>query len=101
MDPSPLTRTTFWSATLGGTFFWLQMLAVQPNSVQRYLAVPTLSAARRSAALQCGGLVLTTTLACLLGAVVFAKYDGCDPLLTKVTEATCTKGLSVPCLPLR
>ncbi|XP_034240032.1 uncharacterized protein LOC117644573 isoform X2 [Thrips palmi] len=48
MDPNPLTRTTFWSATLGGTFFWLQMLAVQPNSVQRYLAVPTLAAARRS-----------------------------------------------------
>ncbi|XP_034240033.1 sodium-coupled monocarboxylate transporter 2-like isoform X3 [Thrips palmi] len=86
MDPNPLTRTTFWSATLGGTFFWLQMLAVQPNSVQRYLAVPTLAAARRTAGLQCGGLVLTTTLACFLGAVVFAKYDGCDPLVTKEVQ---------------
>lgn len=83
LDPSPLTRTTFWSATFGGAFFWLHMLAVQPNSVQRYLAVPTLAAARRTAYLQCAGLLLTTTLACSLGAVLYAKYEGCDPLSTR------------------
>ncbi|KAE8753000.1 hypothetical protein FOCC_FOCC000346 [Frankliniella occidentalis] len=86
LDPNPLTRTTFWSATVGGSFFWLQMLAVQPNSVQRYLAVPTLSAARRTAYLQCAGLLLTTTLACSLGGVLYAKYEGCDPLTTKEVQ---------------
>lgn len=47
MDPDPTVRTTFWSVVIGEAFYFVNTLGVSPSSVQRYLSVPTLSAAKK------------------------------------------------------
>jgi hypothetical protein len=46
MDPNPLTRNTFWTVTVGMTFIWLSHVGVNQGMMQRFLALPRLSAAR-------------------------------------------------------
>lgn len=47
-DINPLARHTIWSLTFGGFAYVMQAGAVNQNMVQRYLALPTLSSAKRS-----------------------------------------------------
>lgn len=42
LDPSLLTRHTFWSQTVGGYFTWMTIYAVNQTMIQRYLTVKDL-----------------------------------------------------------
>ena len=47
MDWHPATRHTLWALVIGGFVHWLQIAAINQNMLQRYMALPTLRAARR------------------------------------------------------
>lgn len=47
MDPSPFSRNTFWSVTIGLSIAWLSNLAVHPGAIQRFTAVPKYKDAER------------------------------------------------------
>ncbi|XP_034251015.1 sodium-coupled monocarboxylate transporter 1-like [Thrips palmi] len=84
MTLDPTIRATFWNVLLGEGFYFLNSLAVSPSSVQRYLALPTLSAAKRAAWMLALGFVVTRGLSCVTGLVMYAVYYDCDPVARKV-----------------
>lgn len=47
MNLDPTERTTFWGIVVGMTVSWISYLGVTQASVQRFLAVPSLNAAKR------------------------------------------------------
>lgn len=47
MDIDPTVRATFWGVSIGMGITWISNLGVNPSSVQRFLAVPSIQAARR------------------------------------------------------
>lgn len=46
MDLDLTVRTTFWSITIGMTGHWINSLGINPSSVQRFMAVPSLHKAK-------------------------------------------------------
>lgn len=84
MDLNPTVRHTLWSQLVGGVFYWTQTNAVSQNMIQRYLALPTLSSARKALALFCLGVLVLMGLCSYNGLLMYATYKQCDPLTTKV-----------------
>lgn len=84
---NPTVRHTIWSQLIGGIFYWTQTNAVSQNMIQRYLALPTLSAARKALAIFCVGVLILMALCSYNGLLIYATYKGCDPLTTKLAKA--------------
>ncbi|XP_075144984.1 solute carrier family 5 member brother of rumpel [Haematobia irritans] len=84
---NPTIRHTLWSQLIGGIFYWTQTNAVSQNMIQRYLALPTLSSARKALALFCCGVLLLMGLCSYNGLLMYATYKQCDPLTTKLAKA--------------
>ncbi|XP_026482003.1 sodium-coupled monocarboxylate transporter 2-like [Ctenocephalides felis] len=82
MNPSIYQRTSFWSVSLGLTTMWLSNLGVSQSCIQRFLSVPTLKDARWSIIYFTIGLVLTKSISCFTGLLMYAHYKDCDPLST-------------------
>ncbi|XP_005186212.1 sodium-coupled monocarboxylate transporter 1 [Musca domestica] len=87
MDLNPTVRHTLWSQLVGGVFYWTQTNAVSQNMIQRYLALPTLSSARKALALFCLGVLVLMGLCSYNGLLMYATYKQCDPLTTKLAKA--------------
>jgi Na+/proline symporter len=83
MDPSPFVRSSFWTVSIGLTVLWIQNLAVTQTSIQRFLAVPNLKVAKKSVWVFVFGVMLVKGCSCLIGLIMFAKYETCDPVRTK------------------
>ncbi|VDI64208.1 Hypothetical predicted protein [Mytilus galloprovincialis] len=81
-DPDPTTRHTFWALVIGGMINWAGTYGASQASIQRFSSLPTLRDAKRAVLMNCVGVFLLLTLACLSGISVFAFYadKGCDPL---------------------
>lgn len=47
MNPDPTIRNTFWSVLIGSTFVWTALIGVNPGTAQRFLAVSSLSDAKK------------------------------------------------------
>lgn len=84
MNPSLTERTTFWNVMLGEGVYFLNNLSTSAGSVQRYLSLPTLSAAKNAAWVLAIGFVVTRGLSCVVGVVMYAYYHDCDPVVQKV-----------------
>ncbi|EEB11028.1 sodium/solute symporter, putative [Pediculus humanus corporis] len=80
-------RHTFWSLSIGGTVFWLQAAIINQNMIQRYLALPDMTHARRALAMFTVGTVFIIILTGYAGFVVYSTYYDCDPLTTKLAKA--------------
>jgi len=80
-DPDPRTRTTFWNIVVMSGLMFL-CISTSQMAVQRYCALPTMQAAKRSILLNVAGFFLMGLLTCTAGIVVFAYYAklGCDPI---------------------
>ncbi|XP_076030466.1 sodium-coupled monocarboxylate transporter 1-like [Oratosquilla oratoria] len=79
MNPDPLVRHTFWTTTIFGFFFTLQMYAASQSQYQRWGAVATF---KQSIIVLLGaviGLVIGWSLVNFSGLAVFAVYADCDP----------------------
>ncbi|XP_047534621.1 sodium-coupled monocarboxylate transporter 2-like isoform X2 [Vanessa atalanta] len=81
-DPELAHHTSFFVVTLALSTNWLWKIALSQSSVQKLLAVPTISKARICLAISCVGIILMKMLSCFLGLVIYAWFAGCDPLLT-------------------
>lgn len=82
MDPNPFVRTSFWSVSLGLTSLWISNLGVSQTCIQRFLAVPDIRFARKSVWIFVFGLIFIKGASCLIGLIIYAKYETCDPLQT-------------------
>lgn len=118
-DFDPTVRHTFWALTLGGMINWVGTFGASQQSIQRFSALPSLREAKmwvlrnttntyfvnpppkllllidffyndRAVLLNCLGLFLMVTTACLAGVSVFAYYasKGCDPYTSKEIKNT-------------
>lgn len=83
MDPSPFVRTSFWTLTVGMTTAWVAKLGVSQCCIQRFLAVPNIEVAKKSVWIFAFGLGALKLGAILLGLIIYAKYENCDPVLSK------------------
>ncbi|XP_012259063.2 sodium-coupled monocarboxylate transporter 1-like [Athalia rosae] len=86
MNPSPFARMTFWGISIGLTFTWFSTFSVNQGCIQRFLATPKLSTARRAICITGVGLVLVKWLSIFTGLIIYAKYHGCDPISTGVVS---------------
>ncbi|XP_055547206.1 sodium-coupled monocarboxylate transporter 1-like isoform X1 [Wyeomyia smithii] len=86
-DFDPTTRNTFWNLFIGGTFFWTSTNAINQNMLQRYLALPTLGAARKALVFFMVGTTAVLALCCYNGLLIFAMHHDCDPLSTGLAKA--------------
>lgn len=83
MDPDPFVRTSFWTVSLGLTTLWISNLGVSQTCIQRFLAVPDIKFARKSVWIFVFGLIFIKGASCLVGLIMYAKYEACDPVVTK------------------
>ncbi|OWR49524.1 sodium-coupled monocarboxylate transporter 2-like [Danaus plexippus] len=81
-DPEIAHHTSFFVVTLALSTNWLWKIALSQSSLQKLLAVPTISKARICLTISCVGVILMKLLSCFLGLVLYAWFAGCDPLLT-------------------
>ncbi|XP_059481537.1 sodium-dependent multivitamin transporter-like [Neocloeon triangulifer] len=80
LDPNPTERHTFWTLLIGGFFNYLSPFTTNQGMVQRYLAVPDLKTVYKCLACFATGLVLFKSLSIATGLLLFATYEGCDPV---------------------
>lgn len=78
-DPELAHHTSFFAVTLALSTHWLWKIALSQSSLQKLLAVPTISKARLCLALSCLGVILMKLLSCFLGLALYAWFAGCDP----------------------
>ncbi|XP_066991697.2 sodium-coupled monocarboxylate transporter 1 [Anabrus simplex] len=83
MDPSPFSRLTFLTTVVGTTFTWLASCGTNQSMVQRFLAVPSLSAARWTMIIFTIGMIICKSLSCFTGLLIHAYYHDCDPTSVK------------------
>ncbi|EDW15587.1 sodium-coupled monocarboxylate transporter 1 [Drosophila mojavensis] len=83
----PTVRHTFWCLFLGGIVYWTQTNAVSQNMIQRYLSLPTLADARKALVIFCVGVLILMALCGYNGLLIYATYQNCDPLTTKLAKA--------------
>ncbi|EDS34332.1 sodium/solute symporter [Culex quinquefasciatus] len=86
-DINPTTRHTLWSQLIGGFVYWLQTNAVSQNMIQRYLSLPSVKAGRRALWIFVFGVCLLMALCSYCGLLIYATYQNCDPLTTKLAKA--------------
>jgi solute carrier family 5 (sodium-coupled monocarboxylate transporter), member 8/12 len=86
MDPSPFVRSSFWTVSIGLTTLWISNLGVNQTCIQRFLAVPDITFARKSVWIFVAGLIFIKGASCFVGLIMYAKYERCDPVKTKQIE---------------
>jgi solute carrier family 5 (sodium-coupled monocarboxylate transporter), member 8/12 len=65
------------------TTAWIAKLGVSQCCIQRFLAVPNIEIAKKSVWVFAFGLGALKLGAILLGLIIYAKYENCDPVLNK------------------
>ncbi|KAK2575162.1 hypothetical protein KPH14_002566 [Odynerus spinipes] len=84
MDPSPFARNTFWGMSVGMALTWLSSIGISQVSMQRFLAVPTITEARKSIAFMAVGMVIIKWVSVFTGLIMYARYHKCDPITAHV-----------------
>ncbi|XP_077301650.1 sodium-coupled monocarboxylate transporter 1-like [Arctopsyche grandis] len=87
LDPNPLVRHTVWGLIFGGCFNWLVSSGISQTMAQRYLALPTITSARKALFCFLVGALLIIFSCCYCGLLIHATYYDCDPLTTKLAKA--------------
>ncbi|XP_063227298.1 sodium-coupled monocarboxylate transporter 1-like isoform X2 [Bacillus rossius redtenbacheri] len=83
LDPSPLARNTFWTVTLGMTFAWLSSMAASQGMVQKVIALPDITSARKSIWWFCVGNIFMKSVMVMVGLTIYSTYYECDPIKSK------------------
>ncbi|KAF2887372.1 hypothetical protein ILUMI_18801 [Ignelater luminosus] len=80
LNPDPTIRNTFWSVLIGTTFVWTAVIGANPATAQRFLAVSSLSDAKKVLVVFVVCTIITKTICCFSGLIMYARYIDCDPL---------------------
>ncbi|XP_071115367.1 sodium-coupled monocarboxylate transporter 2-like [Haliotis cracherodii] len=84
----PRTRLSFWSVVVGGGITWMAYYSVNQCQIQRVFACPSLRKAQIAMWLNGLGLAVVVSLCCMIGVLLFAFYEGCDPLQLNLIGGT-------------
>lgn len=79
-DPNPTTRHTFWTLVIGGYFTWITIYGCNQAQVQRYMSVQKGYMAVQALWINLFALFLLMLTCSFGGMVIYAKYQGCDPI---------------------
>ncbi|XP_055907645.1 sodium-coupled monocarboxylate transporter 2-like isoform X2 [Eupeodes corollae] len=80
------TRSTVWNALAGSFCMWSSYVGFNQSCVQRIVALPSLSHAKKSLYMFQVGFLIIMVLNVFTGIIIFAKYFDCDPIAMKVVE---------------
>ena len=80
ISPDPTVRHTFWTQVVGGIFVYLSIYGVNQAQLQRLLSVKEIDKAHQALWLQWPILTLLSILTSFAGIVIYAYYQGCDPV---------------------
>lgn len=83
-DPDPMMRNSFWSIVVGCYFLHTAISGSDQSMVQRYVSLPSLSAARKALWIFIAGTTIIKGFAIYNGLLLYATYHDCDPLTTKL-----------------
>ncbi|BFZ19299.1 hypothetical protein BsWGS_22338 [Bradybaena similaris] len=81
MDPNPFIRHSFWTLLIGGCTTMMTVYGANQTNLQRYACVSTLRKSRIALLLNLPLWLLYITVLCLLGLIMYAYYEACDPIL--------------------
>ncbi|KAL7018794.1 hypothetical protein ACKWTF_010909 [Chironomus riparius] len=81
------SRHTIYSLWIGGFVYWLKANAISQNMIQRYLSLPNLASAKRALWIFIFGVFILLSICCYCGLLIYATYNECDPLTTKLVKA--------------
>ncbi|XP_078460340.1 sodium-dependent multivitamin transporter-like isoform X3 [Lampetra planeri] len=86
-NPDPTERHSFWSLSIGGMFMMLALYGVNQAQVQRYLCARS----ERQAILSCYVVFpwqqIVLAISCVMGLVMYARYQECSPLNTGLLKS--------------
>lgn len=86
-DPNPLRRHTFWSITVGGTFYWTSFYGINQAQVQRYISCKSLFHAKMALFINLVTLWVVTFCSVFCGLCLYSVYKNCDPWMAKKVSA--------------
>lgn len=78
-DPDPAIRHSFWTCVVGGCFTWLSVYGANQSQIQRAITCSTLRRAQLAYWLNWPGLCIILYLCAMIGTVIYAFYETCDP----------------------
>lgn len=78
-DPDPIVRHSFWTCIFGGAFTWLSVYGANQAQIQRAITCPTVRKAQYAYWFNFPGLCVILILCALIGTVIYAFYETCDP----------------------
>ncbi|CAK8683876.1 unnamed protein product [Clavelina lepadiformis] len=82
-DLDPTIPHSFWTIFIGGAFAWCGTMCTNQAITQRYLSCKSVKDARVASLTSAIPICFLLILAALNGCVIYAYYEGCDPVLSK------------------
>lgn len=79
-NPDPRLRHSVWNVVFGGAIFWCSVFGTNQAQVQRAISVRNVTRSRVAIWLNLPGMASIITLSCLVGVVMYAFYEQCDPV---------------------
>ncbi|KAK4876942.1 hypothetical protein RN001_009448 [Aquatica leii] len=76
-------RENFWSVLIGYMAIFLNNIATTQATIQRLMAVPTYNQAKRVMWIFLVGMVVSLTIAIIMGLLIYTRYSECDPVTTQ------------------
>ncbi|XP_052865162.1 sodium-coupled monocarboxylate transporter 1-like [Anopheles cruzii] len=86
-DPDPTLRHSIWIVLVGAPVWFCYGVSSSQDMIQRFLALPTLADARKALKGFIVGWIVVNVVFFLIGLLVYATYDHCDPLTTQLAKA--------------
>lgn len=86
LDLDPRIRATVWNCFFGGFCLWIGNIGLNQTCVQRIVALPSVSFARRSLVIAGIGFFVIMLFNCFTGIIMYALYHNCDPLKLKIVD---------------
>ncbi|XP_065070850.1 sodium-coupled monocarboxylate transporter 1-like [Rhopilema esculentum] len=82
-NPDPTVRNTFWTLFIGATFSFISTWTTSQVVVQRFLSASSLKNVKKALFTNILFFLVTYSVCCFSGLVMYAVYSKCDPRSVK------------------